>query len=128
MIRWIEGKGMYIARRKDGMYGLFAARAFEDHEPIMNIGNGDKQNDGDFYTIEIDAGHYFHPYGRYTNHSCDPSAFVRKSDGYLYSTRYVAIGDEITFDYLESETDIKANFHCGCGADNCVGKIGTDND
>jgi len=126
MSGWIEGKGVYIARREDGMYGLFAASRFEHHQPIIDISNGDKQDDSDFYSIEIDAGHYFHPYGRYTNHSCDPSAFVGKPGGYLFAAGDIAIGEEITFDYLVSESNIKANFHCNCGADNCVDKIGSD--
>ena len=121
-----EGKGVYIDRREDGMYGLFAARTFEYHEPIIDISDGDKQDESDLYTINIDAGHYFHPYGRYTNHSCDPTGFVGKPSSYLFASRFIEIDEEITFDYLASETDIKANFHCNCGADNCVDKIGTD--
>ena len=122
-----EGKGVYIALKEDGHYGLYAATVFDGtNQPIIDIGIGRKQNDSDIYTIEIDEGHFLHPYGRYTNHSCDPSAFVDKSSGYLLSTREIAVDEEITFDYLASETNIKANFHCNCGAVNCVDKIGAD--
>jgi hypothetical protein len=123
-----EGKGVYIARRKDGMYGLFTARTYEFHEPIISIIDGDIQDESDFYTIEIDKGNFFHPYGRYTNHSCDPTAFVGKSNGLLFASKFLRVDEEITFDYLVSETNIKANFHCKCGAENCVDKIGTDHD
>ena len=127
MSEYHEGKGVYIALKEDGHYGLFAAKRMDcTNYPILNIGIGRKQDDGDFYTIEIDEGHILHPYGRYTNHSCNPSAFVDKSSGYLLSTREIAVDEEITFDYLASETNIKANFECNCGADNCVGKIGSD--
>ena len=119
-----QGKGVYIARRKGGMYGLFAARTFEDHEPIIDVSSGDKQDESDLYSIEIDKGHYFHPYGRYTNHSCDPTGFV--SFDFLFASRFIKIDEEITFDYLVSESNIIANFICNCGADNCIGKIGTD--
>ena len=111
-----EGKGVYIARREDGTYGLFAARTFEYHEPIIDVSTGIEQDEGDLYTIEIFNRHFFHPYGRYTNHSCDPTAFV--SCNYLFAARFLAVDEEITFDYLESESTIKANFHCNCGADN----------
>ena len=121
-----EGKGVYIDRREDGMHGLFASRTFEDNEPIIDINDGDLRNESDFYTIETDKGNVFHPYGRYTNHSCDPTAFVGKPSGLLFANRYIEIDEEITFDYLASETNIQANFHCNCGADNCVDKIGTD--
>lgn len=119
-----EGKGVYIARRKDCMYGLFAARTFEDHEPIIDISIGIAQAESDFYSIEIDKGHFFHPYGRYTNHSCDPTGFVEFD--FLFASRFIYVDEEITFDYLTSESNIKANFHCNCGAGNCVGKIGSD--
>ena len=112
--------------KDDGHYGLFAARVFGYHDPIIEISIGRKQNDSDIYTIEVDEGHFLHPYGRYTNHSCDPSAFVDKSSGYLFALGRIEVDEEITFDYLASETSIKANFECNCGADNCVGKIGTD--
>jgi hypothetical protein len=123
-----QGKGVYIARREDGMHGLFAARTFENHEPIIDISDGDKQDESDFYTIEIDRGDFFHPYGRYTNHSCAPTAFVGKQIGILFASRFIELDEEITFDYLASESNIKANFHCNCGASNCVDKIGTDHD
>ena len=126
MSEFHEGKGVYIALKENGHYGLFAARTFEYHEPVLDIKIGRKQNDSDIYTIEIDEGHILHPYGRYTNHSCDPSAFVDKSSGYLFAGRSIRIDEEITFDYLSSETNIKANFACTCGSANCVGKIGTD--
>lgn len=123
MRKWIGGPGVYIARREDGMYGLFATSQFERYQPIILISDGDKQDDGDFYTIEVDEGHYFHPYGRYTNHSCDPTSYVDKKIGWLFAAREITAGEEITFDYLSSETEIKANFHCHCGADNCVGQV-----
>lgn len=127
MRKFHEGKGVYIAMKENGHYGLFATKPFDGiHQPIIEISTGRKQNDSDIYTIEIDEGHFLHPYGRYTNHSCDPSAFVDKSSGYLFSAREIAVDEEITFDYLTTETRIKANFQCNCGATNCVGKIGTD--
>jgi len=125
--KFYEGKSVYIALKKNGHYGLFASRPFDGaNQPIINIRIGRKQDDSDIYSIEIAEGHYLHPYGRYTNHSCDPSAFIDKSSGYLFTGREIAIDEEITFDYLLTESNIKANFICQCGADNCIGKIGTD--
>lgn len=126
MSKFHEGKNVYIAIKKNGHYGLFATREFDANEPILDIKIGRRQDDSDIYTIEIDEGHILHPYGRYTNHSCDPSAFVDKLAGYLFAGRNIAIDEEITFDYLATETELKANFTCTCGADVCVGKIGTD--
>lgn len=121
-----EGRNLYIDRRENGMHSLFAIKGFYANSPIIYIKDGDKQDEGDLYTIEIDEGHFFHPYGRYTNHSCDPTAYVDRKSGYLFSKRELFEDEEITFDYLSTERSIKANFICNCGSDNCVGKIGTD--
>ena len=127
MNEYHEGKGVYIALKENGHYGLFAATVFDcTPHPILDIKIGRKEDEGNIYTIEIEEGHILHPYGRYTNHSCDPSAYVDRKSGYLFSARRIEVDEEITFNYLESERNIKANFVCECGSENCVGKIGTD--
>ena len=126
MSKFRSGKNLYIDRRDDGMYGLFASQYYNEDEPIILITNGDKQDEGDLYSIEVDDGHYFHPYGRYTNHSCDPSAYVDRKSGFLFAKRYIGVDDEITFNYLDSETNVKANFHFNFGRQNWGCKIGTD--
>ena len=117
-----EGRGLYIARRNDEMYGLFAVDGYYADSPIIDIASGIEQDDSDFYSIEVNGQHFFHPYGRYTNHSCDPTAYVGQG-GYLFAIRELDPDEEITFNYLSSENSIKANFHCNCGAENCVGRI-----
>jgi SET domain-containing protein len=50
-------------------------------------------------------------------HSCDANTHVvGKSDVAL---RDIAIGDEITSDYIDLETE---NFSCNCGSPNCRGR------
>lgn len=121
-----ESKRLYTKRRADGMYGLYTNDSFYANSPIIDINSGDKQDVGDWRTIETDAGYFIHPEGMFTNHSCDPTCFVHKSAGLLLTHRELEPDEEITFDYLASETDLKANFTCNCGAHNCFGKIGTD--
>ncbi len=118
-----DSEFLYIKRRPDGMYGLYARVMLFEGERIIDIASGDEQ-ERDFRTIECDAGHFIHPEGMFTNHSCDPSAAVDKTRGVLFAVRCILIGEEITFDYNESESDLVSNFVCGCGADNCVGQIG----
>jgi hypothetical protein len=115
--------GLYIHTRNDGMYGLFASKPIDIGAEILNICDGTLLSNSDIYTIEVDAGHYMHKFGRYTNHSCDPTATVDRKSGLLIANQYIAIDGEITFDYLTTERDLKADFDCRCGADNCVGTI-----
>lgn len=108
------------------MFGLFARVTFRKGETILVWRNGDKQEDRDFRSVELDDGHYLHPDGMFTNHSCDPSACIDKERGLLIASRQVWPNDEITFDYPANETEIVNPFNCHCGAKNCVGKIGTN--
>lgn len=108
------------------MYGLYAGDSFYSNSSIVDINSGDKQDGATRHSIETDAGHFLHPDAMFTNHSCDPTAYVHKSAGLLLTTRELEVDEEITFDYLASESDIKFPFTCDCGAHNCFGKIGTD--
>jgi len=68
--------------------------------------------------------HYLYPEGdtmlwmqppeRYMNHSCDANTHVvDRSD---VASRDIAVGEEITSDYLDLDTE---DFECNCGAKNC---------
>jgi hypothetical protein len=121
-----ESENVYIKRKENGMYGLFSRITFRKGENILDIRLSDKQDNRDFRSIELAEGHYMHPDGQFTNHSCDPNAYIDKQRGFLIASKQVWPNDEITFDYLASETEIVSPFNCHCGAENCVGKIGTD--
>lgn len=121
-----ESKKLYTRRREDGMYGLYSRVLFRTGQTILDINSSDKQDGRSLHSIETDAGHFLHPDAMFTNHSCDPSTYVDKKTGLLIAIRNVWPNDEITFDYLASESDIKFPFTCTCGADNCFGKVGTD--
>jgi len=121
-----ESKDVYTRRRDDRIYGLFARVFISQGDRIFSINDGNYQVDPDFRTIQTYQGHFIHPDGMFTNHSCDPSAAVDASIGVLYALRDINPDEEITFDYNESESDIQSNFDCSCGAENCVGRIGED--
>ena len=123
-----ESENLYTRRRGDGMFGLYSRKLFRAGQTIINVQNGDKQDNRDFRSIELDNGHYLHPDGMFTNHSCDPSAHIDKVSGFLIAAKQIWPNDEITFDYSATESDIVAPFECRCGATNCSGKIGKDND
>ena len=121
-----ESKNVYTSRRADKLYGLFARVFIGVGDRIFSINDGNYQTDPDFRTIQTNQGHFIHPDGMFTNHSCDPSAAVDASIGVLYALRNINPDEEITFDYSKTESDIQASFDCNCGAENCIGQIGTD--
>lgn len=108
------------------MYGLYSRALFRTGQTILDINSSNKQDGRSLHSIETDAGHFLHPDGMFTNHSCNPSTYVDKETGLLIAARNIWPNDEITFDYLASESDIKFPFTCTCGAPNCLGKIGTN--
>jgi hypothetical protein len=64
---------------------------------------------------------------RYTNHCCDPNAFVEVVDGVRYFTarREIRAGDEITLDYsIDNWGDI--TWQCDCGSARCRETIHND--
>lgn len=59
---------------------------------------------------------------RFLNHACAPNAsFV---DRWLVALRGIAVGEEITIDYLVTESDVSHGFMCKCSLLNCRGWIG----
>jgi|UPI000698F023 hypothetical protein len=75
------------------------------------------------YTIERDGNHYEPGVPvRYVNHSCEPNA--RWEGHELRVLRPLEAGDEVTFDYTETESDFAAPFLCQCGGENCRKVIG----
>lgn len=55
----------------------------------------------------------------FVNHSCRPNAAVRGQA--LVATRDIAPGEEITFDYTTTESELAEPFHCRCGF--CDGQL-----
>jgi hypothetical protein len=64
---------------------------------------------------------------RYTNHSCDPNAFVKEVDGVRYccARRGIAAGEEITYDYCINGFGDTV-WECNCGSERCRRTIHSD--
>jgi SET domain-containing protein len=82
--------------------------------------------DGD---VVIDAGRGGNM-ARWINHSCDPNCDAVVEDGrvWIQSTRDIAPGEELTYDYRfmldERHTPaLKKRYACICGSPNCRGTI-----
>lgn len=79
--------------------------------------------------FRFDADRYLDPHGEigaYANHSCAPSAAIRKEHGRLVlrALRLIEPGDEVTHDYstLLGADDVW-RMRCNCGSARCRGTI-----
>lgn len=60
----------------------------------------------------------------YVNHSCDPNCETEEDEQgkvWIMSTRHIAAGEELTYDYLLYEGDGDAP--CSCGSTKCRGTM-----
>jgi hypothetical protein len=77
------------------------------------------------YTIERDNVFYDPaPPLRFINHSCAPNSSWSGHD--LLASRHLSAGEEVTWDYLETEQEIAAAFACLCGSPGCRGSINNE--
>lgn len=64
---------------------------------------------------------YFHLFSegvKYINHSCDPNMILVEHR--FVATKKIKPGDEITFDYTQSEENIQESFVCNCKSKDCI--------
>jgi SET domain-containing protein len=60
---------------------------------------------------------------KYLNHSCAPNGYINAAELIFLALRDIAMGEEITFNYLTTESELAAPFRCICGSANCFGFI-----
>lgn len=96
--------------------GLFALEHIYQGETIIELPMGDYLFEPDQYSIQIAPDLHIscknYPVGS-TNHSCNPNAAVRGARVVAWSC--IETGDEITIDYLKTESKLAAPFICECG-------------
>lgn len=74
------------------------------------------------YSFSTDDGLHVEPtgYGHFVNHACEPSCEIVYDDATalptLVALRDLAAGDEVTFDYTQTEGDLAGSFVCRCPA------------
>jgi SAM-dependent methyltransferase len=80
--------------------------------------------------VSIWDGHYLGPLrpgdpddaAELFNHSCDPNAGV-VGQVILVARRPITAGEEVTFDYNTTETEVTGGFECQCGSSACRGVV-----
>lgn len=87
---------------------------------------GEKTTERNRYSIQIGENEHINPEldgGKYMNHSCDPNCEMNE-DLQMVALNDINAGDELTFDYTTTESEIIAPFDCKCGSAQCRGRIG----
>ena len=60
---------------------------------------------------------------QYLNHCCEPNGYMNTSERTFRALRDIEPGEEITFNYLSTESEMAVPFNCICGSPNCFGFI-----
>lgn len=60
---------------------------------------------------------------QYLNHSCEPNGYMNTAELTFRALRDIEPGEEITFNYLTTESDMAVPFNCCCGSAICFGLI-----
>jgi SET domain-containing protein len=102
---------------KENAKGLFAKQNIEKGSLIIVL-KGKTFSNPTRTSIQIQDKHHIEDLvGGYMNHHCDPSAeIIIKNAVYalVVAKRYVADGEEITFDYETTESELSHPFECDC--------------
>jgi hypothetical protein len=108
-------------KNKFGQVSLVANNLFLPDAEVFNLDMGEFSQNSSLRSIELSPNlHVVNPWGAYTNHSCSPNCYVDKTNRVMRAKKYISIGEEITFNYLDNESKLSTSFQCKCGSDNCV--------
>jgi hypothetical protein len=121
-------------RNNGGFKGIFAKETILKDSVIFRL-KGTISKTPTKYTIQL--GHKQHlsfPAIRkpkddidycwqYLNHCCEPNGYMNTSERTFHALRDIAAGEEITFNYLTTESEMAVPFQCICGSPDCFGLI-----
>ena len=60
---------------------------------------------------------------QYLNHSCEPNGYMNATELTFRALRDIKRGEQITFNYLTTESEMAVPFNCICGSPACFGYI-----
>jgi len=130
----LEEESQIEVRDNDGIKGVFAREAIMQDSVIFYL-KGAISTQPTQYTIQL--GHRRHlnfPAIRrsndnfdycwqYLNHSCEPNGYMNIDELTVRALKDIAPGQEITFNYLTTESEMAVPFNCLCGSVDCFGFI-----
>lgn len=128
-----EGSAIEV-RNDDSNKGVFARGDIKRGSVILYL-KGTISTQPSKYTIQLgDQRHLNAPAAKnsndgfdycweYLNHHCEPNGYINAADRTLCARRNIEPGEEITFNYLATESELDVPFNCTCGSPNCFGFI-----
>lgn len=121
-----------VLRTAEG-YRLVAIRLIAAGERLFRI-EGEVTNQptrhslqiGDSLHIDLESGHSAgeiidHFFWRFMDHSCEPNVAICERE--VISLRSIQPQEAVTFNYNTTEWDMAEPFICGCGSEECLGRI-----
>src|SRR6185295_7550192 len=121
-------------RDRSGFKGIYAKRAIRQDSVIFYL-SGEITTRPSKYTIQLGSNQHLNfPADRkpdddlnycwqYLNHCCEPNGYMNTAERTFRARRNIRPGEEITFNYLTTESKMAAPFNCICGSANCFGFI-----
>lgn len=117
-----------VKAREENQLGVFTQCDFRAGQTVQSIEVSDTLSLPDRYSIQIGPNCHFDPkdtlFGK-LNHSCSPNSEIHWSEPTLSirALRDIDRGEEVTFNYLTTESHLAEPFQCHCGSSNCYGQI-----
>jgi hypothetical protein len=130
----IFGRPAVEVRDNGGFKGVYAKQPITQHSVIFYL-RGNITRRPSKYTIQLGSNQHLNfPVIRkpqhdldycwqYLNHCCAPNGYINTAERTFRALRDIASGEEITFNYLTTESEMAAPFNCICGAPSCFGFI-----
>lgn len=121
-------------RDHDGFKGVFATEDIEADSVVFYL-KGTVTAVPNRYTIQLGRSRHLNfPAIRranddldycwqYLNHGCEPNGVMNTTELTFRALRDIKRGEEITFNYLTTESVMTEPFNCLCGSANCFGFI-----
>ncbi len=131
---WSQTSPQIEIRDNEGFKGVFARDHIAQDSVIFYL-KGTVSSEPTKYTIQLGpTQHLTFPAVRradddldycwqYLNHSCAPNGYMNTSERTFRAWRNIELGEEITFNYLTTESEMAVPFPCICDSENCFGFI-----
>ncbi len=116
-----QARGMHLVKDTEKGWGVYARRM---HKPgqILGFFSGNPAKRDTRHSLTL-GGLKIEPTGdlKFLNHSCSANSAFRGR--WLIAKNTIMPGEEITIDYLVTESAISHHFVCKCGSETCRGAI-----
>ncbi len=117
-----------------GFKGVYAKQAIKQGSIIVHL-KGNITRRPSKYTIQVGSNQHLNlpaitrpdddvDYSwQYLNHCCEPNSYLNTAERTFRALRDITPGEEISFNYLTTESEMAEPFNCHCGSARCFGYI-----